>query len=1042
MFTQVPPATHNEVVSNGAFPRRTLLKLAGAGAAGAIAPRWAFAGPYQAAEWPIPTDKKLSPEWVRSLTARGEPKVYTGAALDHIGMPVGGVCCGLVYLSGDGRLWHWDIFNYGTFGVRQGRVEYKGQQVDSGGGSAYLSAPKPESPFDIGFELILDGHDGPVAMNATGWENVTFRGRYPVGTVNYISANLPVKAELEAFSPFAPLETDDSSLPLTVMRYRLTNTSDRAIKGALRGKAQNPVLLRSGRAETTRLRMVHFSGKATGLQFSSFEVAPVEKPRAEAVVEDFQHEGYGAWRTEGNAFGSGPIRKKDAPEYQGKFGGPGDRMVNSHATAPGNDVGSRDGATGKLTSPPFKVTRKYLNFWIGGGNHPNRECLNLIIGGKVAATSTGRNSEEMRLDSFDLRKWQGADAIIEIVDLETGGWGHINVGPITFADVPANQGPIESAPDYGSFALAVVGGRGVKPADAREDGFGQRQDGELSQAFSLAPGESKDVTFLAAWYFPNIRVDIADDAHGRHYKTQFKDAAAVAEYVAAKPEILQRTREWAQTWYEDSTLPHYFLNRTMSSASTLATTTCFRFATGRFYANEGVGCCAGTCTHVWHYAQSVGRLFPALERDTRERVDLGVGFVKATGEIWFRAEFDHSTAVDGQAGTILRFLREHQMSADDKFLKRNWAGIRKSIEYLISKDGTDDGLLKGPQGNTLDAVWYGESSWLSSLYLAALRAGEEMAHVAGDKAFADRCRTIFERGQTSIDKLYNGEYYFQSKDPAHATVWGAYDSCHIDQVFGQGWACQVGLGRVLPKGKTVSALKAIWKYNFTPNMGPWREKHKAGRWYAIEGDAGLIMSTNPKNEPNPFGDGDTWQNIYFTETWTGCEHQVAGHMIAEGLLTEGLGVVRAVDDRHDGNLRNPYNEIECSDHYTRAMSAFGPYVSLTGFEIDGPAGHLGFEPRIGTPTVQFAWIGAEGWGSYWQGPVRDGKRVTLNVRHGSVRLRSFKPGLRYDAASIPPVRVGDRVLAASAEDREGMLVLEFPEEIRLKRGETMTIGEN
>ncbi|HLK15841.1 MAG TPA: GH116 family glycosyl hydrolase, partial [Fimbriimonadaceae bacterium] len=488
---------------------------------------------------------------------------------------------------------------------------------------------------------------------------------------------------------------------------------------------------------------------------------------------------------------------------------------------------------------------------------------------------------------------------------------------------------------------------------------------------------------------------------------------------------------WVATWYEDSTLPHWFLNRTMSSASTLATTTCFRLGTGRFYANEGVGCCAGTCTHVWHYAQSVGRLFPALERDTRERVDLGVGFVKETGEIWFRAEFDHSTAVDGQAGTVLRFLREHQMAPDRKFLKRNWPRIRKSVEYLIGFDKGEDGLLKGAQGNTLDAVWYGLSSWLSSLYLAALLAGERMAQTVGDNDFAAQCRTIFTRGQASMDRLYNGEYYFQIKDPAHAGVWGSYNACHIDQVFGQGWAWQVGLPRVLPKEKTDSALKAIWKYNFTPNVGPWREKHKPGRWYAVEGDAGLIICTNPKGETNPFGDANTWQNIYFTETWTGCEHQVAGHMIAEGLLTEGLSVVKAVDDRHDGNLRNPYNEIECSDHYTRAMSAFGPYVALTGFEIDGPAGHLGFTPRLPEIRQKFAWIGAEGWGTY----SRTNEGVELTVRHGSLRLRSFRPGL---ATTGKQVQVGGMTIP-HAEVLDPTLVLHFPHEVRVSEGEALRV---
>ena len=34
-----------------------------------------------------------------------------GADLRFIGMPVGGLCTGTLYLAGDGRLWLWNIFN-------------------------------------------------------------------------------------------------------------------------------------------------------------------------------------------------------------------------------------------------------------------------------------------------------------------------------------------------------------------------------------------------------------------------------------------------------------------------------------------------------------------------------------------------------------------------------------------------------------------------------------------------------------------------------------------------------------------------------------------------------------------------------------------------------------------------------------------------------------------------------------------------------------------------------------------------------------------
>src|SRR5205823_988601 len=118
-------------------------------------------------------------------------------------------------------------------------------------------------------------------------------------------------------------------------------------------------------------------------------------------------------------------------------GGKGERVVNSHATAPGNDVAAKDAATGKLTSKTFTLSRRHVNFFIGGGNHPGRTCLNLLVGGKVVRTATGRNDNHMRAESFDVREFEGREAVIEIVDAEKGGWGNVGVDHIVFSDEPA-----------------------------------------------------------------------------------------------------------------------------------------------------------------------------------------------------------------------------------------------------------------------------------------------------------------------------------------------------------------------------------------------------------------------------------------------------------------------------------------------------------------------------------------------------------------------------------------------------------------------------
>ncbi len=431
------------------------------------------------------------------------------------------------------------------------------------------------------------------------------------------------------------------------------------------------------------------------------------------MLEDFEKPTYEGWTVEGTAFGAGPVEKAKMPAYQGDVGAVGQRLVNSHYTRDGENVQQGDAHVGRLVSKPFTIERDYLHLLVGGGAHEGRTCVNLRVDGKVVRSVTGRNDNRMSSASMDVRALAGKEARIEIVDQEKGAWGNIGVDQIVLSDAP-QQSPTALAeePDFGTLALAILepgddccatadlaagageeavfaaptrnaqaekrlaaAERGAPGADAvrRPAEAGQLRGG-LVRAMHLAAGAKQTVTFLVAWHMPNLKLDKLQD-RGRHYATRFSSATDVAGYVAKHFERLARaTRAWRDTWY-DSTLPYWFLDRTFANTSTLATSTCYRLAGGRFYGWEGVGCCPGTCTHVWQYAQAVSRLFPSLERDTRERVDYGLSFDPASGVIQFRGEFLHGLAIDGQAGTILRVWREHQMSSDDALLRRLWPRI-------------------------------------------------------------------------------------------------------------------------------------------------------------------------------------------------------------------------------------------------------------------------------------------------------------------------------------------------------------------------------
>ena len=157
--------------------------------------------------------------------------------------------------------------------------------------------------------------------------------------------------------------------------------------------------------------------------------------RPNIVFEDFEGRDYGRWTTTGTAFGSGPA--------QGPL--PGQMAVSGyHGHGLVNSFNGGDMAVGTLTSPEFRIERKFIAFLIGGGMHPESNCINLLVDGKVVRTATGPNDRSGGTERLDWKAWEvqdleGKTARIEIVDRETGGWGHISVDDIILTD----ESPVE-----------------------------------------------------------------------------------------------------------------------------------------------------------------------------------------------------------------------------------------------------------------------------------------------------------------------------------------------------------------------------------------------------------------------------------------------------------------------------------------------------------------------------------------------------------------------------------------------------------------------
>lgn len=1016
-----------------------------------------FAGPFVYDEngHLVPENKKLSAEWIKTLYERGIPEVFTADKnqLKHIGMPVGGVACGQLYLGGDGKLWFWHIFQ-----TVYGREKDHNQLMTAMTlGSHYKH---PEKIFDRETRPVEQGaaiqvrHQGKTVikkLDTTGFKDIGFRGEYPIGKVTYKDAELPVEVQLEAFSPFIPTSLEKSSLPVTVMTYKVKNTSADNVEVDLMGWLENAVCpnVKNKNMGVRRNSLIQDDGRLTINCTAESINNKVTTPLKEDIVfEDFESGSYKRWKAKGEAFGKGPLKKGDKGVREKAF--KADYLVSSYNVAElkgkPNKTSYQYGSitpaheyTGTLTSKSFTITHDYITFLLGGGHHPEQTAINLLVGGKVVRSLTGDNNLNLKQRFFDVRDFIGKKAKLQLVDNHQSMWGSISVDHIVFTDKEPIGNTLTDQHGYGSMtwsihkptsqAKAVLNLPKTNNVEIISAGLQPVKDngtvtktmdgalmGALQDSLSLKPGEEKEVTFVLTWYFPFMTqlnsewgslMQLKDfKSLKRHYHNWFKSANQVADYVSGQyDDLAGNTRLWNKTYY-DSTLPYWLLDRSFIPNNTLASNTTLWFDNGRIWAWEGVECCIGTCQHVWQYAQGSARIFPEFERTLREVTDLGHSLLK-NGGMGHRDEtgggHGREVAHDGHCGTIMRMYREHKNSPDNQFLKANYRKIKKTVQFIINEDKDKDGLLEGKQKNTLDASWYGPMGWISSLYLGALAAGKQMAIEFGDTGFADECNELLQKGNKNIvEKLFNGEYFIHIHDrKKYANVISSNDGCHIDQVLGQSFAHQIGIkDRIVPEHETKKALESIWKYNFAPDAFAYQAKHKVikgVRIYATEGEAGTIMTTWPKS------DGDTWAvpgmadrpsdsplwegpGGYFDEVWPGQEYQLATHMIYEGMIEKGLATARVVHDRHNPIKRNPYNEIECSDHYSRSMASYGVFLAVCGFEYHGPKGQISFAPKIKPEDFKTAFTVAEGWGQFTQKRQNGIQHNELELQYGQLNL--------------------------------------------------------
>ncbi|MBN2211430.1 MAG: hypothetical protein JW709_08555, partial [Sedimentisphaerales bacterium] len=879
---------------------------------------------------------------------------YSGEYLNRGGLPLGGIGAGMICMDSTGSISQVSVRNHMEFfnePLMFAAVSIKGNPKTA----KVIEAPVPMwKAFGAGG---TGNGRGGTSWGLPRFAEARFKARIPFGILELKDNDNPLDVTVTGWSPFIPGDADNSSLPAGAFEYTFTNPTGKDVEAVFSYHSDN--FMEHGReGEVLPLANGFILWQQPGKNNPEREGGfAIFLDGAEKVTVDhcwFKGGWFDpltiAWRTvqeagmidnpptPGHAAGASLYAPFTVPAGKSKtlrlmmcwyvpqttltigvreVGGPAFGDAPSQGTAPDQQTVSGflgsglvntfdpdgDGQIGTLTSPGFTITANRIHFLIGGGNHPYKACMNLLIDGEIKRTATGKNDEKLDWETWNVGEFKGKTANLQIVDNVTGNWGHINVDHIIMTDAE-NPTKIGASP-------AVV----------------------------LADFEGND---YGIWTKTGPKQCCAEGGCEKYYKPwyagKFKGIREIADYWRRNYDHLRQQSDLFQKTFYDTTLPPEVVEAAAANITILKSPTCLRQTDGRFWAFEGcgdnVGCCHGSCTHVWGYAQAMPHLFPDLERTLREteffvcQDDRGHQTFRCPLPI---SEPDHNfhAAADGQLGGIMKVYREWRISGDNQWLKKMWPKVKQSLEYCIGEwDPRGKGVLEEPHHNTYDIEYWGPEGHCTSVYLGALEAAAQMGEFLGEDV--NRYRELIIKGREFLEtKLYDGEYFFQivqteglnhtfrdidysANGPGYKDIVKTLNTegpkyqygtgCLSDGVFGFWLARACGLKENADAAKIRSHLASIHRYNLKDNLMDHYNPQRPT--FAMGEDGGLLLCTWPKGSELllPF--------VYSNEVWTGIEYQVAAHCMMHGLVNEGLEIVRECRDRYDGRIRNPFNEYE------------------------------------------------------------------------------------------------------------------------------------
>ena len=516
---------------------------------------------------------------------------------------------------------------------------------------------------------------------------------------------------------------------------------------------------------------------------------------------------------------------------------------------------------------------------------------------------------------------------------------------------------------------------------------------------------------------------------GHYYSNCLDSSSAVMAYaVENRASLLAETRRFHDAFYS-STIELEVLDQINSQLNTFRTSSWLTRA-GDFGIIEGLTPTkkfAGLATTdvAMYGAVATASLFPELDRAVTRahaRLQNEDGSVVHSIDLNFRQKNLREASgkrIDMPAQFAYMALRAYFWSGDREYLEEIWPSVQRALHYVLRERDANGDLLPDITGVMCsydNFPMYGVAPYIATQWLAAVSSAAEAAAILGD-AEAEKCwRDVLTKGAARMEETtWNGSYYrlYSDLDGPH----GDQDEGVLtDQLLGE-WAVHlVDLPNLLPQDHVQSALQQIMKFNFHASQGL-----RNCQW---PGDGFL----HPVAE-------DCWVDQANT-CWSGVELAFASFLIYEGMVEEGLRIIRQVDARYR-RWGIYWDHKEFGGHYFRPMSAWSIVPALLGHKVRD--GVITFQPRLPRSELRMLFTTAHGYGHY----VRGKGEIRLEILSGELRARELRFALD---ASIPlPVhlRINGQLPQDLIQTRQGPLLRVTPsKEFRLAAGDVLTISPN